>query len=229
MSSASRVAHLGLPFANPLSEAAVDQAISALPLPGSGCVLETGCGGGEILRRALRAHPGTRGIGIDTDPDAIADARALSGDLPVRWAVQDAGSVEGRFEAVINVGASHAHGGFPKALDALRALAPVALYGEGFWRHPPSEDFLSALGGATADELSNLEGLHAAVTNRGFEVLHESLTTETDWANYEERLASNAEHAATSESLVYAKRIRDRRSLPDGVDTLGFALMILHV
>lgn len=228
MSSASRVAHAGLPFANPLSKASVDEAIAALPLPNGGRVLETGCGQGQILIRTLRAHPGTRGLGIDTDPEAIADARAGAGDLPARWAVQDASTVEGQFEAVINVAASHAHGGFPAALEALRALAPVALYGEGFWLRPPSEDFLEALGGATSAELPDLEGLHAAVSHSGFMVLHEAIATEADWARYEETLAENAERAGTPECLAYAKQIRDRRALPGGADTLGFALMVLR-
>ena len=68
------------------------------------------------------------------------------------------------------------------ALEALRALAPVALYGEGFWQRPPSEDFLAALGGATVDELSDLDGLRAAIQDVGFEILHESFASEHDWA-----------------------------------------------
>jgi hypothetical protein len=162
------------------------------------------------------------------DAEAIAEARAQSGDLPAQWAVQDAASVEGRFDAVINVAASHAHGGFPAALAALRALAPVALYGEGFWRCPPSQSFLDALGGASADELSDLDGLRSAVGDSGFAVLHESIATESDWARYEETLALKAERAGTPECLAYAKQIRDRRALPGGGDTLGFALMVLR-
>jgi hypothetical protein len=110
----------------------------------------------------------------------------------------------------------------------LRALAPVALYGEGFWRCPPSQSFLDALGGASADELSDLDGLRSAVGDSGFAVLHESIATESDWARYEETLALNAERAGTPECLAYAKQIRDRRALPGGGDTLGFALMVLR-
>ena len=86
-----------------MSEAAVDGAIAALPLPADARILDTGCGSGEMVRRVLRLRPGACGVGIDIDADAIAD-----------------------------VGSSHVHGGFPAALEALRVLAPVVLYGEGF-------------------------------------------------------------------------------------------------
>ena len=212
-----------------MSETAVDAAIAALALPATPLVLDTGCGSGEILLRTLKAHPSARGLGVDLDADAIAEARLRADRSSARFEVGDAAAIQGRFDAVINVGSSHAHGGFPKALTALRDLAPVALYGEGFWQRPPSEAFLAALGDATIDELADLDGLRAAVKDVGFEILHESFASDRDWARYEETLAANAEQHGTSETLAYAGRIRDRRALPDGADTLGFALLVLRV
>ena len=114
------------------------------------------------------------------------------------------------------------------ALEALRALAPVVLYGEGFWRRPPATDFLAALGGATEDELSDVEGLRTAIAAAGFEILHESLADDRDWSRYEETLADNAEREGSPESRAYARRIRERRALPGGTDTLGFGLFVLR-
>lgn len=228
MPSASRIAHAGLPFAHPMSEAAVDAAIAALRLGRDPLVLDTGCGNGEILLRTLRAHAPARGLGVDLDADAIADARGRVDGLAARFEVRDAATVDGSFDAVINVGSSHAHGGFPDAVAALRALAPVALYGEGFWARPPSEEFLHALGGATVDELSDLDGLRGSVRDAGFEIAYESIASEHDWARYEEGLAANAERHGTADALDYARRIRDRRALPGGTDTLGFALLVAH-
>ena len=108
-----------------------------------------------------------------------------------------------------------------------RRLAPVVLYGEGFWRRPPSKEFLASLGGATEDELANLDGLRAAVGEAGFEIVHESCASEGDWARYEETIAGNAERHGGRQSLSYARRIRERRALPGGTDTLGFALSVL--
>jgi SAM-dependent methyltransferase len=226
--SASQIAHAGLPFANPMSEAAVDEALAALPLPARSRIVDTGCGSGEILLRALRLHRGARGLGVDLDAEAIADARQRAIDLPAEFEVRDAATVEGAFDAVINVGSSHVHGGFPAALETLRGLAPVVVYGEGFWRRPPSTEFLAALGGATEDELADLDGLRAAVWTAGFEIVHESLASEGDWARYEETTAANAERHGGPESLHYARRIRKRRALPGGTDTLGFALFVLR-
>ncbi len=210
-----------------MPETAVDAAIAALPLPAQSRILDTGCGSGEILLRTLKSHNRARGLGVDLDADAIAEARQRGKDLPARFEVRDAATVDERFDAVINVGSSHAHGGFPTALGILKTLAPLALYGDGFWQRPPSAEFLDALGGATADELSDLDGLHAAIREVGFDILHESLATEGDWASYEETLAANAERHGTPDSLAYARRIRDRRALPHGADTLGFALLVL--
>lgn len=227
MPSASRIAHAGLPFANPMSEAAVDAALAALPLPARPRILDTGCGSGEMLLRALRIHRGARGLGVDLDADAIADARQRAGDLAAEFEVRDAAIIDGAFDTVINVGSSHVHGGFPAALAMFRRLAPVVLYGEGFWRRPPSKEFLASLGGATEDELANLDGLRAAVGEAGFEIVHESCASEGDWARYEETIAGNAERHGGRQSLSYARRIRERRALPGGTDTLGFALLVL--
>ena len=211
-----------------MSEAAVTAAIAALPLPAEPCVLDTGCGNGEMLVRTLRSHPGARGLGIDLDADAVAAARRRARDLPARFEVCDAASVQNSFEAVINVASSHAHGGFPAAVPALRALGRVVLYGEGFWARPPSRDFLAALGGATEDELADIDGLHAAVRAAGFEVVHESHADEDDWARYEDTLAANAERHGTPDAIAYARRIRERRALLGGTDTLGFGLLVLR-
>ena len=169
MPSASNRAHRGLPFANPMSEAAVDRMLDGLRLPPGALVLDTGCGSGEMLLRALERDPTWRGLGVDLDEDAIEQARAGAAErLPgrdVRFEVRDAGEVSGRHDAVLNVGSSHVHGGYPAALGTLRSLVAdggAVVYGEGYWREEPSRGFLEALGGATEDELDTFGGLRSA-------------------------------------------------------------------
>src|SRR3954471_21419114 len=174
MPSASNRAHRGLPFANPMSEAAVDRMLDGLRLRPSALVLDTGCGSGEMLLRALERDPPGRGLGGDLDEDAIAQARARAGErLPgrdVRFEVRDAGDVAGRHDALLNVGSSHVHGGWAAAPAALRALVAdggAVVFGEGYWRRAPSAAFLDALGGASADELPDPARLAAGAPGAG--------------------------------------------------------------
>jgi SAM-dependent methyltransferase len=237
--NASVRAHAAVPFMNPLAEADVDAAIAALALPADATVVETGCGGGALLLRVLAAHPDVaRAVGVDPDQDALARARAAgaAAGVEVEWIrarAQDAGLPAGAFDLVVNVASSHAHGGFPAALDALRDLAHpgggLVLFGEGFWTRSPSDAFLAALGGASAAELPlGLDALREAAAAAGFEVLDVRAASAADWAAYEEGLAAEAERYDDDDAVAYARAIRERRTLPGGADTLGFALLTLR-
>ena len=211
-----------------MSETAVNEAISALELRADALIFDSGCGNGQMLLRTLRRHAAARGLGVDLDKDAIDEANRSVGDLNVRFEVGDAAGVSGPFDAVINVAASHLYGHFRAALAAFKPLAPIILYGEGYWIKPPSQDFLDALGGATLDELEDREGLRDAIHRAGFTIADEWEASERDWARYEETLAENAERHGSRDARAYAERIRDRRALAGGTDTLGFALMVLR-
>ena len=229
------LAHEGLPFANPLSEADIERGIAALDLPDGARVLETGCGAAEVLVRVLARYPSAVGVGVDSDADWLARARVKAeARIPgrkvefVHAAAEDAGLRPGSFDAVVNVAASHAHGGYPAALPALAALVRpggVVLFGEGFWGREPSPAFLEALGGATEDELGTLEELLGHARSAGLEPNFQAVASPADWARYEEMLVRNAEVRGDEDSLAYARLIRDRRELPDGSSTLGFALL----
>jgi SAM-dependent methyltransferase len=239
MPSASFLAHRELAFMNPMQEAATDTAIAALDLPAGARVAETGCGSAELLLRVLEAHPTATGVGVDPDADAIAAAREAAarrvpGRAPVLIAATaaDAALPEGSFDLMVNVAASHAHGGFPEALGELCALVRPGgriLLGEGYWTQEPSPEFLAALGGATADELPlGLDALLAAVRAAGLEIEAVATASDADWAAYEEGLAEAAERLEGAEAAVYARRIRERRALPAGTTTFGFALLTLR-
>lgn len=235
MTDPSVVAHEGLTFANPLAQADVDAAIDALALSDGARVLETGCGSAELLIRVLERFPTASGVGVDTNGEWLARARAAADQrIPgrelqlVEAAAEDAALEPESFDAVVNVASSHAHGGYPGALVALRALVRergMVLLGEGFWAKPPSPAFLDALGGATADELGTRDELLAYARAAGLQPELQFIASQADWARYEETLTATAERRGADE---YARRIRERRALPGGGDTLGFALLVLR-
>jgi hypothetical protein len=110
------------------------------------------------------------------------------------------------------------------------------LLGEGYWRAPPSSEYLDALGGASSDELPDYSGLMRAAEEAGLTPLHSSVASEADWDRYEWRLILNAErwaaaHPADPGAEVLnerACRARERMTMPGGRETLGFALVLLR-
>ncbi|MCW2982491.1 MAG: class SAM-dependent methyltransferase, partial [Conexibacter sp.] len=146
---------------------------------------------------------------------------------------QDAGLEPESYDLVLNVASSHAHGGFPDALGELAALARpgggIVLLGEGYWTQPPSAAFLDALGGGSADELPlGLSGLLAATRAAGLRPVDVRTASVEDWAAYEEGLAAEAERYDDEDAAAYARGIRERRALPGGETTFGFALLTLQ-
>jgi SAM-dependent methyltransferase len=227
---ASRIAHGELRLWNPLGEAALDEVIGLLDLAPGASILDVGCGRGEVLRR-VTARWDVKATGYDIDGALLPTA---SWDLQVRDSPPP-----GPFDLVICIASSHAIGGFPDALGALRDLtAPngQVLLGEGYWRRPPDDAYLGALGAASADELADYPGLMRAAEDVGLTPLHSSVASEADWDRYEWRLILNAERWAAANPdgpgaellLERARRARERMTMPGGRETLGFALTLLR-
>ena len=229
---ASRISHGELRVWNPLSEGALGEVIALLDLTPGARVLDVACGRGEVLRR-VAARWDVRGVGYDADP-ALIESGPPGLDLQVRDSPPG-----GPFDLVICIASSHAVGGFPDALGALRdrtAPGGEMLLGEGYWRNPPSEGYLEALGGASADELPDYPGLMRAAEEAGLTPLHSSVASEADWDRYEWRLILNAERWAAAHPddpgaqllLDHTRRARGRMTMPQGRETLGFALTLVR-
>jgi SAM-dependent methyltransferase len=229
---ASRIAHGELRLWNPLSEGALDELIGLLDLAPGARVLDVGCGRGEVLRRVAERWQ-IAGTGYDSDP-AVIESGPADLDLQVRDRPPP-----GPFDLAVCIASSHALGGFPQALTALRELVRPGgqvLLGEGYWRRPPSDDYLEALGGATRDELADYPGLMSAAEEAGLTPLYASVASEADWDRYEWRLILNAErwtagHAGDPGAELLrerARRARRRMTMPGGRETLGFALTLLR-
>jgi SAM-dependent methyltransferase len=221
----SRIAHGDLLLYNPLSEAQIDEAIGLLDLKQGARVLDVACGTAEVLRR-IAARWEVDAIGYDSDAAQIEQARAPGLELLVADEPPS-----GPFDLAVCIASSHALGGFPEALGRLADLVSPGgqvLLGEGYWRRDPSPEYLDALGGATADELSDYGGLFAAAEAAGLVPLWSCVSTETDWDRYEWTQVLNAERHGGQELLERAAAARRRLTMPEGRHTLGFALALLR-
>ena len=226
----SVITHGDRPFANPLSEAAIAEAIASLDLPPGARALDIGCGTGELLARVPDVHR----VGIEPNPARAAKAREKLDEVhEARFA--DVELEPGSFDLVCCVGSSHAIGRWDDALRVLASLTrPLgyAIVGEGFWRRPPSAGYLEALGGATADELSDWDHLEAGAIDAGWALVRHHIASDADWADYEETLIANGERAYAKSPDPDLRAWLDAKSArwnhPDGRDTLGFALLTLQ-
>jgi SAM-dependent methyltransferase len=230
----SAISHGEVPFANPLSEAAIDDAVAALALPAGGRVLDVGCGAGELLAR-LSAHRDVHTEGIEPAAEWAAAARARV-DVVHEARFDEVTLEHGAYDLVACIASSHAIGSWDESLRALAGLARPGgqgLVGEGFWRRAPSAGYLERLGGASPDELpGGLEALEAGARDAGWEVLASAVASDADWASYEETLLANgeAELAARPDAdlRAWVDAARARWEGEGGKDTMGFALLTLR-
>ncbi len=133
-----RYAHLS--FNAPLSERRADALADRLAAARPRDVLDVGCGWAELLLRVLHRAPAARGLGVDTDEEALARGRRAAGERcladRLRLVNAAAASVTTPADLVISIGASHAHGTTEEALAALWTLVRPGgrlLFGEGLW------------------------------------------------------------------------------------------------
>jgi len=232
----SRIAHGELALYNPLAEAELDEAIALLHLEPGARVVDVACGTGETLRRIADRWSIT-GIGYDRDGELIERGRG-AGTAGVELTVSDE-PPPGPFDLAVCIASSHALGGFPDALGRLREIVRpggLVLLGEGFWRRPPSAEYLEALGGASQGELAGYGGLLGAAQEAGLVALWSCVASERDWDRYEWTLVANCERWAAAHPddpdaealLARAAAARRRLALPGGRETLGFALLLLR-
>jgi len=161
--------------------------------PGT-CVLDLGCGSGEMLCTWARDF-GITGTGIDMSPLFTEQAKVRAEELGV---VDQVTFIHGDAAGYISdekvgvaacVGATWIGGGVAGTIELLaRSLYPggVILIGEPYWRQlPPTEEAARAcLAGAIADFLL-LPELLASFGHLGYDVVEMVLADQDSWDRYE--------------------------------------------
>src|SRR5215208_2791620 len=237
----SRIAHTGIVFAAPISEAKIADIEALLPLAPDMAVLDIGCGRAEWLIRLVEQH-GVRATGVDLSAGAIAEARAEAARRipPDRLALfeKDATRFDAppaSFDLALCVGSTHVFGGYRETLRALgRWVKPGGhlIVGEGFWQREPEQAYLDSFGGSR-DELATHADNAAVAIEEGLAPLYAAVSSADDWDRYEGRYAGNIEryvldHPVDPDAPAMLDRIRTWRNgyLRWGRTTMGFALYL---
>jgi SAM-dependent methyltransferase len=222
----SGAAHGDLEFMAPYDAAGLAELFSGVDLPSGARVLDLGCGRGALLRWLAGRGP-IEGTGVDLHPAAttIAGVRLVAGD-----ATRFDGEPES-FDLACSVGA------VSSAADLARLARPggLVLLGDGYWKRPPGDDYLAALG-AGRDELPSWQQLLRLGEPLGLTLLRARASTVEEWDRYESSWAANGEryaddHRGEPGVEPFREWIRNgrRRYLElGGRDTLGFALLLFR-
>lgn len=236
------IAHGDRSLLGPFGAAMVAGMLGALERP-PGTVLDVGCGRGAMLVGAMVRFEAA-GVGVEPNPHFAAHARALaeaSGVAPslTLHACRYEPSLLGRqrFGLAMCVGATGAFDGYAGALASLRDLVTPnghALIGEGYWRQPPSPEYLEVLG-AAPDEMTGEPETRAAAERAGWRVVRAHLSSTNEWDGYEDAYAgAMAEWLGANPADPDAPAFRERLArwrdgyLRWGRDTLGFATYLLE-
>jgi len=229
-----------LDFNAPLSSSRADLIARALAGDNPGTVIDIGCGWGELLLRVLAASPDTKGLGIDTDAELLARARANASARGLADRVEfvnaTAPTKHEPADLVVCVGADHAYGGQKEALNALHAMVRPAgqlLFGSGFWERAPSPDQAASVG-LDPDSLPALDGLVDLAVAAGFRPLSIQTASRDEWeqfesnflADWEQWLRRHGQHPDADD--VRAEADAHRNGWLRGYrNVLGFAYLIL--
>ncbi|WP_026116886.1 SAM-dependent methyltransferase [Nocardiopsis valliformis] len=236
-----------LDFNGPLSDERAVRLIRSLgPLEGRH-VVDVGCGWAELLLRTLATEPGATGFGIDRGEANIrhgqdnAKERGLADR--VELVVGDAGEWKGEpADVVFNVGSAHVWGGDPvvHTANALEALADLtkpggrALFGECFWKRPPTDAEMAAMEVVPRDQYRSLPELVDFALSHGFRLYAVEEVTVDEWdvmengnaKGWEDWLLENPDDPGADEIRARADGHR-RFRLHGAREIMGFAYLTL--
>jgi len=237
------IAHRDHTICNPIGTDKTDRVLALFDLPPGARVIDVGCGKAEMLMRLIERY-GCAAIGVDTNAEFLAEARARAFDRGVAGQLQliEGGIAKQKFEsesfdAALCVGATHAYGDYGATLKALRGLVKPGgkvLVGEGHWMQKPDSAYLKVLGAKSKAYTDHAGNVTAGVEEK-LTYLYSTVADADDRDHYE-GLYNRAvetwclENPDDPDHAAARKKIRDWRDLylQWGRDTLGFALYLFQ-
>ena len=150
------IAHRDHAVCCPISIEKADRLFALLDLPSGARVLDVGCGKAALLERLIERF-GCLGVGVDSNPHFLAEARARGFDRGVAGKLELAESEVAKmslapasFDAALCVGATRAvYGSYANTVRSLAALVKPGgkvVVGEHFWMRKPDVGYLKASG-----------------------------------------------------------------------------------
>ena len=224
----TRIAHTAMSIMNPIPAAKLDEVLSLLDLPPRGRVVDLGCGKGDLLGR-IAARYDVDAVGIDRDAKLLAEAPPGVNVIVADIETWNRG--RGAFDLVASVGS-------PAQISSLAELVRpggLVLYGDGYWRREPPDEYLAALG-ATRDELEDYAGTIRRAADLALTPLYAVTASVDDFDRYEWSWSLNGERYAADhpdepgvgDFLDWIRAGRRRYLELGGRDTLGFGLFLFR-
>ncbi|MFE8694924.1 SAM-dependent methyltransferase [Cytobacillus sp. FJAT-53684] len=242
----SAIAHRNHAFSNPISESKMMKMIEMVSLNSQDKVIDIGSGTCELIIRLIEKYH-VSATGIELYEGAIKEAkRNADCRIPndnIEFIVDDASTAVGKckkeeYELGMCIGSTHALGGLESTLQTLKRLVKkngYILIGEGYWKQPPSKEYLMALGGANESDLKTHAENVKIGEDLGLIPLWSYVSSDDDWDDYEWLYSSSIENYCHDnpndpDREAMLKRIRSWRTtyLKWGRDTLGFGLYLFR-
>jgi len=227
---------------NPISIEKLEELIALLRLRPGARALDIATGKGEFLVRLAERY-GIEGVGVDLSPYCIADAQRKHQQrvpdarlcfLEMEGADYAPEELES-FDVVACIGASWIYGGHEGTLRALASMAAGESWivvGEPYWRQPPAEEYLAAIGEQRSTYGTHKENVEVGQA-QGLELAYTLVSSPDDWDRYEglqwyaaERWARAHPEDPDVEALLERVRRNKMAYLTWGRETSGWAIYV---
>lgn len=241
----SAIAHRDHIFSNPINSEKMNTIIDRIPLQPDHQVIDIGAGMCELPIRLIEKYQ-VSATAVELYDDALREGRKRAeGRIPIgnlNFVNEDAKVAierysDPQFKLGICVGATHAIGDFTSTLQALKKCVRKGGYiliGEGYWKQPPDQGYLDALGAEESEFKSHYENLQTA-EDLGLTPLWAYTASEDDWDHYEWLYAMSIENYCFEnpddpdcEEMLEKIRSWKKTYNKWGRETLGFGLYLFR-